>query len=385
MVRRPAACAVTIIPGDAREPDAQPSAAAPLYSFVIPIFREEGSLEELVTRLTGLLDTLDGPAEVILVDDGSEDASYALASAAARRDPRIKAVQLSRNFGHQIALSAGLDLAAGDAIITMDADLQHPIEVIPEMIERWKDGYDVVYGVMRSRVSESWLKRVTSDSFYRLLARLVEVDMPRNAGDFRLIDRSVLEALHSMPERNRYLRGMFAWMGFRQVGVEYDCAPRFAGRSSYTFRRMIRLGFNAIIGFSVLPLRFVLGFGVVAAAAAMLLGVATLATKVLGLYTVPGWTTVVVTTTFLGGIQLMVIGLMGEYVGRIYDEVKQRPLYLVSRTEGLAQRSRSLTNAPTRRGHPAYALTPARLSPPEDRSVTARHYDAAQGGAPTTS
>lgn len=306
----------------------------PVYSFVIPVYREEGSLMALAERLRWLMGELDGPAEVILVDDGSDDSSFVVAQGISRDDGRFKVVSLSRNFGHQVALTAGLDLAEGDAVITMDADLQHPVEVVPEMVQRWREGFDVVYGVMRSRPSESLRKRKTSDWFYKLLSRLVDVHMPNNAGDFRLIDRNVLLAVRSMPERNRYLRGMFAWVGFKQVGVEYDCLPRFAGRSTYTWRKMLNLGFNAVVGFSLLPLRCGLVVGMVTSLLALALGVVTLVTRLLDLYTVPGWTTVVVATTFIGGVQLLVVGLVGEYVGRIYDEVKQRPLYLIGQTAG---------------------------------------------------
>lgn len=310
----------------------------PTYSLVIPVFNEVESLPLLAARVTWLLGQLDGEAEVLLVDDGSSDGSFTTMHEIALRDVRFKAIGLSRNFGHQVALSAGFDLAQGDAVVSLDADLQHPPEVILEMAKRWREGYDVVYGVMRSRVSETRFKRWTSDAFYSLLRRMVDVDMPANAGDFRLVDRSVVEVLRSMPERNRYLRGLFAWMGFRQVGVEYDCAPRQRGRSSYSLTRMFRLALNAVVGFSVLPLRLALGVGFAAATAAVSIGIASFVIKLAGLYTVPGWTTVVVITTFLGGIQLFVLGLMGEYVGRIYDEVRRRPLYLLGRTTGLRGR-----------------------------------------------
>ncbi|MEO6713338.1 MAG: glycosyltransferase family 2 protein [Mycobacteriales bacterium] len=313
------------------------TSADPTYSIVVPIYNEAGCIAELSERLCWLMDQLDGPTEVVLVDDGSTDNSYAQMAELARRDPRFKAVGLSRNFGHQVALTAGFDLAAGAAVVTMDADLQHPPETILEMAKLWRDGYQVVYGVMRSRITENRFKRFTSDTFYSLLRRLVDVHMPANAGDFRMVDRAVVDVIRSMPERNRYLRGMFAWVGFRQIGVDYDCAPRHAGKSSYNVTKMLRLALNAVVGFSVLPLRLALGVGVGAAFISMAVGIAAIVAKVAGWFTVPGWTTVVVVVTFLGGVQLVVLGLMGEYVGRIYDEVKQRPLYLVGDAVGVLE------------------------------------------------
>lgn len=314
---------------------------APLLSIVVPVHNEEGSLPLLRQRLCAVLAEIGSTAEILLVDDGSSDDSLAVMERIAAEDSRFRAISLSRNFGHQVALTAGFDLCRGSAVITMDADLQHPPELIPQMLDLWRQGYDVVYGVMRSRDSETRRKRWTSDGFYWLLSKLVDVEMPANAGDFRLVDRQVVDVLRSMPERNRYLRGLFAWMGFRQTGIEYDCAPREKGSSSYTLTKMVRLGLNAVVGFSTLPLRVFLTFGAFAALAAMVLGVSSLAVKLLGLYTVPGWTTVVVAATFLGGMQLLVIGLMGEYVGRIYDEVRQRPLYLLRQTSDVYTRKAS--------------------------------------------
>jgi dolichol-phosphate mannosyltransferase len=307
----------------------------PVFSVVVPVHNEEETLRLLADRLRGMLTALGEPFEVLMIDDGSTDDSYAVAENIALEDPRFRVVGLSRNFGHQVALTAGLDLAAGAAVITMDADLQHPPEVVPVMVDRWHEGYDVVYGVMRSRESETRFKRWSSNSFYGLLGKLADIPMQPNAGDFRLVDRAVVEVMRGMPERNRYLRGMFSWVGFRQVGVDYECAPRQGGRSSYTLSRMVRLGVDAVISFSIVPLRIVLSLGLFASLVAVLVGISTLVARLAGGYTVPGWTTVVLVTTFLGGMQLIVLGLMGEYVGRIYDEVKQRPLYLVSRTVGI--------------------------------------------------
>jgi dolichol-phosphate mannosyltransferase len=272
-------------------------------------------------------------AEIILVDDGSRDASYTMMVALAGRDPRIKVVQLSRNFGHQVALTAGIELARGDAVVVMDADLQHPPELLPEFVRLWRDGNDIVYGVMQAR-PEGWFKRFTARAFYGLLRRLTKIDMPTAAGDFRLVDRVAVDAFVSMRERDRYVRGMFAWLGFRQVGVDYVPPPRYAGRSKYTVRRMARLAFDGIFSFSIYPLRVVLAFGLVVSLISFVVGVVSGISKYIGIFTVPGWATIVVVTTFIGGIQLIVLGGIGEYIGRIYEEVKQRPLYVVRRTHG---------------------------------------------------
>ena len=300
-------------------------------SIVIPVHDEQESLSELVARLTAVTDRLsDVQTELILVDDGSRDASYSLMVACAGRDRRVKVVQLSRNFGHQVALTAGIELARGDAIVLMDADLQHPPELLIEFVAEWRGGNDVVYGVMVGR-PEGFLKRLTASLYYRLLNRLTNTSMPAAAGDFRLIDRAVVDAFLSMRERDRYLRGMFAWLGFRQFAVEYVPAPRFAGHSKYTLGRMMRLAVDGILSFSIFPLRIVIGVGLVVSGMSFLFGIASVMSKFLGVFTVPGWATLVVVTTFLGGIQLIVLGGMAEYIGRIYEEVKRRPLYVIRR------------------------------------------------------
>ena len=303
-----------------------------LLSVVAPVHDEQESLAELVRRLLEVCDGLPLACELILVDDGSRDASYPLMLQLAR-DPRVKIVQLSRNFGHQVAISAGIELASGDAVVVMDSDLQHPPELIPEFVRRWQEGADVVYGVMESR-PEGWFKRTTASGFYWLLRRLTKIEMPQAAGDFRLADRAAVEAFLGMRERDRYVRGMFAWLGFQQVGVGYVPPPRYAGRSKYTVRRMTRLAFDAIFSFSVYPLRVVLAAGLVVSLLSFLVGIASALSKLAGAYTVPGWATIVVVVTFIGGVQLVVLGVVGEYIGRIYEEVKRRPLYVVRRTHG---------------------------------------------------
>jgi len=315
------------------------------YSIVIPIYNEEESFGALVSRLAEVMDQLDGPAEVVLVDDGSRDGSYALMVAANREDPRFKVLQLSRNFGHQIAITAGMDAAAGQAVIVMDADLQDPPEVILQMAARWQEGYEVVYAVRERREGETAFKRKTATIFYGLQRRLAEIDQPVEVGDFRLVDRKALDAFLQMRERNRYVRGMFSWVGFRQTAVPYVRASRAAGESKYPLRKMVRLAFDGFIGFSTAPLRFALTLGVVMAAASLLYGVTAIAVKLAGFNIVPGYASLLVTITFLGGVQLMVIGMVGQYVARIYDEVRARPLYLVREARGLTPSGRADADA----------------------------------------
>ena len=305
----------------------------PTYSIVIPIHDEQESLQELHRRLVEVFPLLDGEVEVLFVDDGSTDLSYPVMLELHGRDPRFKIIHLARNFGHQLAITAGIELARGDAVIVMDGDLQHPPELLPALAERWREGYDVVYGVMTER-PEGWLKRITARTYYRVLRKLASVEIPAAAGDFRLADRRVVEAFRAMPERNRFVRGMFAWLGFRQIAVPYVVPERFAGSSKYTLRRMVRLATDGLVSFSTAPLRLALDLGFVVSGLAFLFGIATVITKLAGAFLVPGWLTIVLVTSFIGGIQLIVIGVVGEYVGRIYDEVKARPLYLVRELHG---------------------------------------------------
>jgi len=307
----------------------------PEYSLVVPIYDEAETIPELVRRLTDLVGKLDGAAEVILVDDGSSDGSYELMSLAREADPRFKLLRLSRNFGHQIAVTAGLDVAAGNAVIVMDADLQDPPEVALELAARWREGYEVVYAVRERREGETPFKRATASLFYRLFRRMSDVDVPLDVGDFRLVDRRALDAFLSMRESNRYVRGMFSWIGYRQVGVPFRRDERYAGETKYPLRKMLRFATDGIVSFSAYPLRLALNLGFIVSALSFLLGIVFLVSKLAGFYSVPGLASVAVFVAFLGGIQLLLIGIMGEYVARIHDEVKGRPLYLVSDTQGL--------------------------------------------------
>lgn len=302
---------------------------------VVPLRDEEDVLPLLAERLVTVLDGLGEEWEVILVDDGSRDGTYALAVELHGRDPRIKVARLSRGFGHQIALTAGLDLARGEGVITMDGDLQHPPELIPELVARWKAGDEIVYGVMEQRRGESRFKDWSARAFYRVLGRLADVEVPPAAGDFRLVDRRALEAFSAMRESHRYLRGMFSWVGFRQSGVPYVSPPRPAGRSKYSGMRMARLAADALVGFSSRPLRIGLALGFAVSLASIVFGLSALVSKLLGVFVVPGWTSIMVLVGVVGGIQLIVLGVIGEYVGHVFDEVKRRPLYVVSRVHGL--------------------------------------------------
>jgi glycosyltransferase involved in cell wall biosynthesis len=302
---------------------------------VIPVYNERDTLPELYGRLAATMDELDGESEVLFVDDCSIDGSRELLVDLQQRDPRCKVIRLARNFGHQVAITAGLDFALGDAVIVMDADLQDPPEVVPELVARWRDGYEIVYAVREQREGEGWLKRTTAAWFYRLLRRLASVDMPVDVGDFRLVDRKALDAFRGMRERSRYVRGMFSWIGFKQTGVSYRRPERFAGSPKYSFRRSLRLAVDGIVSFSNAPLRLALVWGFVFSFVSFVVGIGAIVAKLAGAFVVPGWASIVVVVSFLGGIQLMLMGMMGLYIGRIYEEVKARPLYVVREAFGL--------------------------------------------------
>lgn len=307
----------------------------PVYSFVIPVFNEEETLPELEQRLGDLLVNMDGTAEVVFVDDGSTDGSWPLIRGIVEQDSRFRAISFSRNFGHQVAITAGLDQAAGAAVIVMDADLQDPPEAVLEMAARWREGFDIVYAVREERSGETQFKQFTAAAFYRLFRRLTDIEIPLDVGDFRLVDRRALVAFRSMRESNRYVRGMFSWIGFRQVGVHYRRAPRYAGTTKYPLRKMLKFATDGIISFSNVPLRIALQAGFVVSGLAFAFGVAALVAKLAGFYHVSGLASLAIVTAFLGGMQLIVLGVMGEYIARIHDEVKDRPLYIVRETIGV--------------------------------------------------
>jgi polyisoprenyl-phosphate glycosyltransferase len=319
------------------------------YSLVIPVFNEEAVLPLLLRRMDLLLDQLDAPGEVIFVDDGSSDCSGIVLSAKAKDDPRYRYIGLSRNFGHQIALTAGLDAAAGQAVIVMDADLQDPPEVVLEMIARWKDGYEIVYGRRLRREGETKFKRWTASLFYKLLERMSSVDIPRDVGDFRLIDRKALEAFREMPEQDRFVRGMFAWLGFRQSEVTFHRQSRLAGKTKYPFWKMARLAVNGVIGFSDAPLRAAIWLGFAVSAGAALYGAYIVARWWMHDESlVAGWSSTILILSFLIGVNMVLNGIIGLYIGRIHTEVKRRPLYVVRTRIGFAPAADAMRAQPER-------------------------------------
>lgn len=297
-----------------------------LLSVIAPIFNEQETLGEFHRRVSSVLSGIE--YELVFVDDGSRDATPAQLTALAERDQRLRVLTLSRNFGHQAAITAGLDHARGDAVVMIDADLQDPPELIPQMLDDWRHGSDVVYAVRRERAGETRAKLTTARWFYRLFSRLAQIDLHQNAGDFRLLDRSALDALGSMRERNRFLRGMTVWIGFRQSAIEYDRDARHAGETKYTPRKMVRFSLDAISSFSHIPLQAATLLGFLFSAIAFLGIPVAIGFRLAGEF-VPGVTTVLLAVLLLGGIQLITVGIIGEYLGRVYDEVKQRPLYIV--------------------------------------------------------
>jgi polyisoprenyl-phosphate glycosyltransferase len=311
------------------------SHGASRYSIVVPVYNEEAVLPVLLRRLDLLMQNLDGPAETIFVDDGSSDCSSIILRAKAKDDPRFRYLGLSRNFGHQIAITAGMDAAQGDAVIVMDADLQDPPEVVGLMIERWKEGYQVVYGRRLAREGEGAFKRLTASLFYKLLGRLSSVNIPRDVGDFRLIDRKVVEAFRAMPEQDRFVRGMFAWLGFKQTEVAFHRLPRLAGETKYPLWKMLRLAVNGVIGFSDAPLRLAIWGGFAISGFAVLYGAYALIDWLAGdTSLVTGWASTIIIVSFLSGINMIMTGITGLYVGRIHAEVKRRPLYVLSEKVG---------------------------------------------------
>jgi glycosyltransferase involved in cell wall biosynthesis len=297
-----------------------------LLSVVAPVYNEEGTLEQFYSRVCTALEGL--RFELVLVDDGSIDSSPAILARLASSDPRVHVVYLSRNFGHQTALTAGLDHARGDAVVMLDADLQDPPELIPRMLDHWRAGCDVVYAVREQREGESRFKLVTARWFYKLFDKLAQVELQHNSGDFRLLDRRPLDALLAMRERSRFLRGMTVWVGYRQAAVPYKRDPRYAGETKYTLSRMLRFSLDAISSFSHRPLQLATLLGFVISTLAFIAIPVVIVLRIMGSY-LPGFGSITIAVLLLGGIQLIAIGIIGEYVGRIYDEVKGRPLYLV--------------------------------------------------------
>jgi len=306
---------------------------SPVLSVVVPVFNEEGNLPELHRRLAAVLPAVVDSWEIVFVDDGSRDRSWELIRGLAAADPHVRGVRFSRNFGHQMAFAAGLDHARGDAVVIMDADLQDPPELIPELVARWREGHEVVYAVRTRREGETLFKKLTASVFYRLLRRITQVEIPVDTGDFRLMGRRALEAFRRLPERHRFTRGLVAWVGFSQVGVPYARAARKAGETNYPLRKMLRFAVDAITSFSHVPLQLATWLGFLTSLFAFAYIVVVVVLKFVGI-SWPGYTSLMAAILFLGGVQLVMIGLLGEYLGRVYDEVKGRPLYLVQDTVG---------------------------------------------------
>ncbi|AZO10313.1 MULTISPECIES: glycosyltransferase family 2 protein [unclassified Mesorhizobium] len=324
----------------------------PAYSLVIPIFNEEAVLPLLVRRITALLDRLDASGEAIFVDDGSRDTSAIFLRGMVVEEPRFRLIELSRNFGHQIAITAGMDAAAGDAVIVLDGDLQDPPEVVLDLIAKWKEGYEIVYARRVKREGESLFKRMTAKLFYRVLEHMTSVTIPRDVGDFRLVGRKALETFKSMPERDRFVRGMFGWMGFRQTAVPFERPMRAAGETKYPFWKMTRLAVHGIMSFSDKPLRLSLWVGLAIAGVAALLGLYALFSWLFVSGVVHGWTSTVVIISFLSGINLFMTGIIGLYVGGIHAEVKRRPLYVIDRLNGFEEAISAMTNAEASKDRP---------------------------------
>ena len=306
-----------------------PQRRPPTLSIIAPIYNERENLSELHRRVGKVMKSTGDSWELLLVDDGSTDGSTEVILALGKSDKHVLPVIFARNFGHQVAVTAGLDYSLGQAVVVIDADLQDPPELIPDLVARWREGYEVVYAVRAEREGETWFKKATAALFYRLISRITDVKIPLDTGDFRLLDRKVVDAIKQMRERHRFLRGMAAWVGFRQVGVPYRRAARTAGATKYPFRKMLRLAITAVTGFSYFPLQIATYLGFLSAGLSALAIPIVIAFRLAGNQAFLGQATTLIAVLFLGGVQLISLGIMGEYVGRLYDEAKGRPLYVV--------------------------------------------------------
>jgi dolichol-phosphate mannosyltransferase len=347
----------TVRPGDASGADrlSEPLAAGTeprdepvLISLVIPVYNEEAALDALFATIRDRLAAIGVSYEVVLIDDGSGDRTGEMIVEMTRRDHRFRSVHFSRNFGHQAAVTAGLHFARGSAVVVMDADLQDPPELLGPMIARWREGYHVVYAQRVKRHAEGVLKRGIAFAYYRLLQHLTDVDIPADTGDFCLMDRRVVDLLNRMPERNRYLRGLRAWLGFRQTAVQFERPPRIAGEPKYTLFKSLGLGINGIVAFSRVPLRIATYLGMTASAFSIVLTIWAVYQRLVGNDTVRGWASTLVVILLLGGVQLLMIGIVGEYLSRIYDEVKQRPMYVIGDLRGFDDAGDYLTQSAPR-------------------------------------
>ena len=312
--------------------------ARPTFSIVVPLYNEAENVAPLLARISAAIEPIRAQFdhEIVLVNDGSTDGTLAAIRAEMHRRTQIVLVNLSRNFGHQLAATAGIEIATGDAVILMDGDLQDPPELIEDFLRKWREGYDVVYAVRRTRKGESRFKLLTARAFYRIIKRLTKIAIPLDTGDFRLMSRRAVEAVRRLPERHRFLRGMVSWVGFNQAAIEYDRDVRYAGETKYPLSKMLRFAMDGITSFSDVPLRFASYFGFTVSVIAFVYAVIVIVLKTFSLklaFYTPGWASTIVAVLFLGGVQLMSLGILGEYLGRVYDEVKGRPLYIISDIE----------------------------------------------------
>jgi glycosyltransferase involved in cell wall biosynthesis len=301
----------------------------PVFSIIAPNYNEAKSIHEFYRRIRAVMDSLGEPWELVWVDDGSSDGSTEMLRELAAEDPRVRPVIFARNFGHEIAVTAGLDYSRGQAVIMMDSDLQDPPELLPELIAKWREGYEIAYAVRTGREGETWFKLFTASLFYRIIARITDVSIPMDVGNFRLMDRKVVDVLKGMRERHRFIRGMSVWVGFRQVGVPYQRAARYAGETKYPLKKMLRLALNAITSFSYFPLQLATYLGFFSAGVAIIAIPIVIAMRLAGSQAFFGQATTLIAVLFLGGVQLISLGILGEYIGRLYDEAKGRPLYIV--------------------------------------------------------
>jgi glycosyltransferase involved in cell wall biosynthesis len=299
-----------------------------LISCIVPVYNEDAVIAEFINELNSTLTSLSYPYEIVLIDDGSQDRTFTIIQQLRNRIP-LRYIRFSRNFGKEQALSAGLDHARGDAVILIDCDFQHPLELINEFIIQWNAGYDMVYAVRQDRSDESWLKRTCAKAFYQFTSKINRINIPANAGDFRLLDRKIVNALQKLPERNRFMKGLYSWVGFKQVGIPFEVQPRKMGSSQWSFYSLLDLAITGITSFTAFPLRMIAVGGISVATIAILYGIwIILSTLIFGIAT-PGWATIVTAISLFGGLQLFAIGVVGEYIGRIFDEVKHRPLYVI--------------------------------------------------------
>lgn len=300
-----------------------------LYSIVIPLYNEEEVIDECVKRVTSVMEKIDGDYEIIFVNDGSKDSTYNIMNRHCSENEKLKLIDFSRNFGHQTAITAGMDLSKGDAVIVMDADLQDPPEVIPKLIEKYEEGFDVVYAIRSKREGESFFKKLTAKVFYRFLRYMCSIDIPVDTGDFRLLSRQVIEVMKTMTERNRYVRGLVSWVGFKQTGVEYVRDKRYAGVTKYPLKKMLKLSVDGITSFSTKPLKLSKNIGLLMAFSGFIYAIYAVIQRLTGRVLQTGWASTVVLILLVGGIQLIMLGIIGEYIARIFDESKNRPLYII--------------------------------------------------------